>query len=103
MSCYGWGKNDSYQIVCPINEFRDDVKNERKHSESSNRTINVPHKIVGLSNVVQVAVGTKHCVFLDKYGYVWTSGRNVEGQRGFIQKTSCREALARLEGNCIKR
>ena len=103
MSCYGWGKNDSHQIVCSINEYRDDAKNEKNHSEglSESRTISVPHKIVGLSNVVQVAAGTKHCVFLDRYGYVWTSGRNVEGQRGFIRKSNCVE-LQRVGGQLDK-
>ena len=37
-----------------------------------------------------IAAGTKHCVFLDRYGYVWTSGRNV-GLRGFIRKSGCVE------------
>ena len=100
MSCYGWGKNDTNQIIYSINDFQHGDNEKKHHREGpvEKKTLNIPHKIIGISRVVQVAIGTKHCVFLDKYGYVWTSGRNVEGQRGFIQKSICKDAVTKIGG-----
>jgi alpha-tubulin suppressor-like RCC1 family protein len=91
MACYGWGKNDFNQI------FYGPVEKENEKN-----VVKIPKKISIQSKVTQIAIGTKHCLFLDKYGYVWSSGRNVEGQRGIGSKSYKEEAITRLGGELIK-
>lgn len=37
---------------------------------------NVPTRVIGLNNIVQVAVGENHCIALDGYGYAYVWGNN---------------------------
>lgn len=43
---------------------------------------NVPGQVTGLSNIISVAAGGGHSLFLKSDGTVWACGRNMEGQLG---------------------
>lgn len=105
MACYGWGKNDFMQI-CNNNILKPkDSTNKKQHTKinnNNNKVIKLPKKILIQSKIIKVAVGTKHCLYLDKYGYVWSSGRAVEGQRGIAKNVLQNGDITRIGGELLK-
>jgi alpha-tubulin suppressor-like RCC1 family protein len=48
--------------------------------------------ISGLSNIVQIAINRYGCLALDRYGYVWFWGNNINGQCGNISGSNSTNA-----------
>jgi alpha-tubulin suppressor-like RCC1 family protein len=61
---YVWGNNDSGQV----------------HGGKQG-LVKTPKRLPA-GNVGSVAFGSNHTVYVDEYGYVWSAGRNQEGQLG---------------------
>ena len=66
---YCWGKNNALQLSLPGPD---------KNKPHANK----PKRVGVGKHFVKAAWGENHGVFLDRYGYVWSSGRNCEGQCG---------------------
>jgi len=69
VTMYCWGKNNALQLSLPI-------------SDKNKPHANKPKRVGVGKHFVKAAWGENHGVFLDRYGYVWSSGRNCEGQCG---------------------
>ncbi len=64
---YTWGNNRNGELGLGTTDFN-------RHNE--------PTRVPTLRNIVKIAAGAKHCIALDKDGYVYTWGNNTSGSLG---------------------
>jgi alpha-tubulin suppressor-like RCC1 family protein len=51
-------------------------------SGPDNKNVTVPEKVAGLENIKAISAGNWHYLVVDKEGYVWAWGNNINGQLG---------------------
>ena len=47
-----------------------------------------PTRVIGLTNIIQIAAGSNHAVALKSDNTVWTWGENTDGQLGYLKGTN---------------